>query len=249
MKKLSIFLPCIVLFCLLISCTKEAVSDTNILPQDNLKYKIERSEIPPTMGVLFSHLIENKKEVSEAACVSFAALNAAEYIEYINFLAIHASEKYGISEDTALWILAKRIDYSSSLFDKMPNKLTVSEARQVGNAMQNIGLPVSVDPKTWYNRNFMIEKTDKVILPDSLCLSTDHLKTIIYPAIRMPGGFVVASTQNALLRQLLDSQLITCRFDQQSADMLRIDLNLSAIYFYDFDYDDILDKLAFSYHY
>lgn len=233
----------------LTNCSKEQFPLTSDFKIDNSKYKLPKETIPKDVYDIHKNILSCDIEQSEAAYEKLGSLDSSKYIQYINSLAYDGLSDYDISLDTAIYILAKRIDYSRYLFNKMPNKLSILEKEKVGTVMNAIGLPISVDPETWPSRYFHIEANDHIVGSDSICETSSHFKTIFYPTLKIENGKVDISGSNFTIQQMIDKGYITAKFDPASQYMLRIDINLSSLHMADIDYQFVLDNITKKYSY
>lgn len=223
----------------LVSCTKDEIVIAAQAVDNFKKFYIPEEKISPEMSEIYNGMQTCDLEVSRLAYERFANLTENEYIEYMNFLALNGAEKYDISIDTAIYILAKRIDYSKLMFKSMPNHLDFDQMKELANAISNGGLPVSLDPNQWppISRGLYIEKSDKTKAYD--CLTGGHFD-IFYPSIVMePPGKVKGESCNFLVQQMLDEGFITLKFDQSSNPkyMLRITANSNLLRILDSNFD------------
>jgi len=245
---LSIIVPTLIsLLC--ISCSKEELFVNQKIEPKKIRFKMNKEDIPQKIYDIANNLQLCDSSISEEAYQDFKNLNSQEYIQYINLLAYQGIEKYNISIDSAFYILAKRIDYSLYLFNQMPNQLTPYNAMRLGNVMRNIGIPISLDPETWPLRYFHVEKTDRIVSRDSICMTGDNQMTFFYPNIIMIDGDVTLKSCNNTIRQFIHNQFLTAQFDASSQYMLRIEINTSAAQIFDLNFDFILDNTTMTYHF
>lgn len=234
----------------LVSCTKDETILTAQAVDNFKKYYLPVEKISPEMGEIYSGLQACNLEVSRSAYERFSSLSESQYIEYINFLAHDGSKKYGVSIDTAIYILAKRIDYSKRMFGVMPNKLSFVETRGLASAIENFGLPVMVDPNTWIQRYHHIEMMDYVPSSDSLCVTSENFLTWYNLLMKMyPPGKVEASSCNFLVQQMLDQKYITLRFDPSSDYSLRTDVLRPIVTIFDIEMSHALGLIQKKYSY
>jgi hypothetical protein len=123
-----------------------------------LDHKITPENISPEIEKLFLrgfHIATTSK--MRAWVQDIQQLNEEQYTQYLNYWAYFDAQKYSTPTDTALVIMLQRIPISQKFFGKMPNKLTDNELAQLGNAMINNNLAVSVDKRTWiYSKNLCL---------------------------------------------------------------------------------------------
>lgn len=194
------------LFILFSQCTVGA--------QDNLKYRLPKEAISKYVEDIYLY---RDNTSAENWMDLYENMDSVQYVGYINYQALHASVKYGITLNDAICILANRINYSMVLFGKMPNKLTIGELEKIANMLYYSGLVISLDPDTWDNReiekDFVVKFVDKNFI---------YKKTAIFPAKSSRKdcylGLATSSKDNLLL-YLISTKYLSV---DKTADSLRL---------------------------
>lgn len=205
-----------------------------VIAQDNLKYKLSLNKISSDVENIY---ISRNSVDAKNWIDLYANMDSTQYVQYVNYQAMHASVKYGITLDDAICILANRINYSEVLFGVMPNKLTLEQLEKVASFMHYAGLIISPDPSTWGNGK--IEKDFVVTLVDK---NPVYRKTAVFPAKSLKKDCylnLATSSKDNFLIYMIGTQYLSVNSAKES---LRLEYSLPMILI-TLDSEDFLSTL------